>query len=82
MRARSARKPKLETGTMRTAIVNACTGAVGARYLHYDCKTKPGAAAGRALAAPEPLEDLCPIADRHTGAAIADTHRTGRVDLD
>src|SRR5262249_15165530 len=81
-RARMAPKSELETGTVRGAVVNARAGAVRTCDLHHDGETKPGAAAGGTLAAPEALENPRPVIDRHTGTAIADTDSASGIDLD
>ena len=80
--ASSRTEPKIEARSVRDPVVDRYAGAMRPDDLHNDRQAQSGSAGANPLAAPEALEDVRPILRRNARAAILDTDRPLRVDLD
>ena len=78
----SGAKPEIEARSARDSVVDCYAGAMRLDDLHNDRQAEAGSAATYSVPTPEALKDVRPILRRNARAAILDTDRPLRVDLD
>src|SRR5262249_25575811 len=75
-------EPEIKACSARVAVAYRYAGAMRSDNLHNDRQAQPGSAGATPLATPEPLKDVRSILRRDARAAILDTDRPFRADLD